>query len=202
MLSHIENVNAKGRVFPYELRSVHTEMNKTNFEIGLTGSKPDLEGIVELQRLNHMGVVPEERQEAEGFVTMEYSVEALEKMRGNYQHAVAKVKNKIVGYALVMLKECGAEFPALAPMFRELDEAVNKKYFVVAQVCIDRGFRGQGIFEGLMQILKVQMKSDFELVVTEVSRRNQRSFKAYARIGFREISEQGNVEWQVVGLEW
>ncbi len=177
-------------------------MNKIAFEIGLTGTKPDLEGIVELQRLNHLGVVPEERQEAEGFVTMEYSVESLEKMRGNYQHAVAKIKNKVVGYALVMLKECGGSFPALAPMFRELDESVNKKYFVVAQVCIAREFRGQGIFEGLFEMLKVQKKSDLENVVTEDSRRKHRSFKAYARIGFREISEQGNVEWQVVGMQW
>lgn len=66
----------------------------------LSDAPGDLEGIVELQRLNHSGAVAADLWATRGFVTMEYTVAQLQLMRGGYRHAVAKSGSIVVGYAL------------------------------------------------------------------------------------------------------
>ena len=173
-------------------------------KLELSNQVRDLERIVELQRLNRPHAVPADLWETEGFVTMEYTVEQLQQMSGPYRHVVAKFDGIVVGYALVMLKECRASFPFLDDMFGEAEAGIDGSYFVMGQVCVDGAFRGKGIFRKLYHALREQMRADFDCVVTEVSTRNERSMRAHQALGFKNVKDESlqTSEWRVIAWDW
>ncbi|MES2373039.1 MAG: GNAT family N-acetyltransferase [Bacteroidota bacterium] len=180
-------------------------------ELELTDSPAELEQIVELQRLNHIDKVDAALWETEGFVTLEFTVQKLRQMKGAYKHVVAKVNNKVVGYALVLLRQHSEHFPFLDEMFRTIDAAVfngyavkEKKYFVMGQICVEKKFRGKGLFKTLYHKLKEQMQEDFDFVVTEVSKKNVRSVNAHKRVGFKDLTDVDSdaTEWKVIAWDW
>ncbi|HWX00750.1 GNAT family N-acetyltransferase [Collimonas sp.] len=171
----------------------------------------ELEQIVALQRLNRLDAVAADERDTEGFVTMEYTVRELQLMRGGYRHVVAKSGDAVIGYALVMLTESRASFPFLETMFRDAEAAVFKgmpmrenRYFVMGQICVGQAFRGMGIFRKLYETLRMQMRADYDFVVTEVSVHNARSMRAHQRVGFREIANENAdaSEWRVIVWDW
>lgn len=179
--------------------------------IELSDLAGDLERIIALQAANHASALPSEQGAADGFVTMRYTAAQLRAMCGAYRHVVAKSDGVVVGYALVMLKECRATFPFLDAMFRDAEAGfldghalLGKPYFVMGQVCIDKTFRGKGIFRALYRALREQMRAQFDLVVTEVSTRNARSMAAHRGIGFRSVKdvEDEASEWRVIAWDW
>jgi len=185
-------------------------MNKVQLE--LTDATNDLQQIIELQRLNHINIVEADLWETEGFVTLEFTVEKLEQMKGNYKHVVAKSHGTVIGYALVLLRECSVFFPFLDDMFHTIDAAVfngdpvkEKRYFVMGQICVEKEFRGKGLFKALYRKLKEQMSDDFDFVVTEVSKKNVRSVNAHKQVGFKSINDAGHdpdTEWKVIAWDW
>lgn len=177
----------------------------------LAAAPAELEQIIALQRRNHPDAVPPAQRQEQGFVTMEYTVAQLQSMCGRYRHAIAKAGDTVVGYALVMLSEQRADFPFLLPMFEAIDAAsLNGRpvsagnYVVMGQVCIDRAYRGQGLFRALYGLLRQQLQADFELIATEVSVNNARSLRAHRQTGFCTIwPEPGSTaEWQVLAWDW
>jgi GNAT superfamily N-acetyltransferase len=179
--------------------------------LDLSASVDDLEQIIALQKLNRTPVVAEQDWATQGFVTMEYTVQQLLEMAGGYQHIVARAGVQVIGYALVMQKECRAAFPALEDMFAHADACVvngkpmrDTPYFVMGQVCVAQAFRGQGVFRRLYQALSGRMRADFALVVTEVSVRNVRSMRAHEKIGFRNIrpADDPAAQWRTMVWDW
>jgi hypothetical protein len=77
-------------------------------------------------------------------------------------------------------------------------------YYVMGQICIDKGYRGQGLFERLYHKHKDVYQSEFDFIITEVATRNQRSLKAHLRIGFETIDTYTDNldEWAVVVWDW
>ncbi len=176
-------------------------------QLELTDAKGDLEQIIELQRANHVSAIQAALWATDGFVTLEYDMEKLTVMKGKYKHVVARAKNKVVGYALVLLKEQQKYFPLLADMFTTIEAASfhgeslkQKTWFVMGQICVDKDYREQGLFRKLYQKLKEQMQQDFDLIVTEVSTKNIRSVNAHREIGFTKVEEAGggSEEWDVI----
>jgi ribosomal protein S18 acetylase RimI-like enzyme len=78
-------------------------------------------------------------------------------------------------------------------------------YFVMAQICIDKQFRGIGIFKALYYSLADQMGSSFEKVIIEVSPNNIKSMFAHQNIGFEVINtvknKEGLVDWNVMSWD-
>lgn len=163
-------------------------------------SRPDLEQILALQRSNLPGAAP--GQEQQGFVTLQYTVPLLESVCGPYRHVIAKDGGQVVGYTLVLLPEAKEHFPEIEGMYGVVDawRAPGTRYFVMGQVCVAEGYRGQGVFRGLYHKLREEMQPHFDFVATDVSRKNVRSMNAHAGVGFREIN-QGS-PWQVIVWDW
>jgi GNAT superfamily N-acetyltransferase len=163
-------------------------------------SHADLEQILALQRSNLPGAAP--GQDAQGFVTLQYTVPLLESVCGPYRHVIAKDGGQVVGYALVLLPEAKEHFPEIGNLFEAVDawRAADARYFVMGQVCVAGGYRGQGVFRGLYHKLREEMRAHFDFVATDVSRKNLRSMNAHAGVGFQEIN-QGS-PWQVIVWDW
>lgn len=170
-------------------------------EFSLSATPDDFERIIALQRLNHADTVGTGADD--GFVSLAHTPATLAQVMGPYRHVLAKSGDTLAGYALVMLRQQSALFPLLDSMFSVADQCVgDQPYFVMGQVCVAQAFRGQGVFDGLYDTLRTQMRPHFPLVVTEVSRLNQRSMRAHARVGFRPIGDDPASPWQVIAWDW
>ena len=170
----------------------------------------DLQGILDLQQKNLIKAISEEEFKQQGFVTVEHDFEVLKKMNSPYPHVIAKSGEKVVGYALTMLKETRDFVPVLDPMFGQIDDLSyegrllkHSKYLTMGQICIAKEFRGQGIFYQLYDFYKKQFSKDFDYVVTEVSERNKRSLRAHSKAGFDVIHRFSDAtdDWILVILK-
>lgn len=172
----------------------------------------ELQQILALQKLNLPTTITTEELKKEGFVTVHHDLDLLREMNEPFPHILAKVDPDVVGYALVMLKRLKNRIPILIPMFQQVDaltfqnQALNEvDYFVMGQVCIQKGHRGKGIFQGLYEKMKEEMSLSFSYVITEVATRNVRSMRAHEKVGFQILKiYQGaeGEEWAILIWDW
>jgi len=183
------------------------------WNVGLVGERAELEQILELQRRNHVAAVTPEQARAQGFVTARHSLESLEAMHALAPSVVARAVpgGQLAGYALVMLREARAYVPILEPMFQLLESLrwrgtplAALRYYVMGQICIAEPFRGQGVVRALYESHQLHYGERFELLVTEISTRNQRSLRAHARVGFEPVHRYRDDvdEWEIVAWDW
>lgn len=174
-------------------------------------SPEDIRQILDLQQQNLYSNISADELAREGFVTVAHDFDILSAMNEPYPHIVAKEKGRVVGYALVTLKDFKTQIPELIGLFAHLDQVAYQNrllmevpYFVMGQVCIAKGFRGQGLFGGLYRQMRKQMAGHFELVVTSVAKRNQRSVRAHEKVGFQILKQfQDELDdWVIVGWDW
>ena len=169
------------------------------FQFSLTDLTEDFEKILLLNRLNNIERLDSKLWASEGFLTTKYDIHQLERMRGAYKHVVAKHQGDVIGYALVLLREDTSVSPYPDTIFEFVDaNKVNDKclkniqYFVMTQICVDKNFRGMGVFKALYKKLSEQMSTNFEKVVIKVSGKNIRSLNAHQNIGFKIIENQNS----------
>ena len=171
----------------------------------------DLNGILKLQKQNLTKNLNPKEVEQEGFVTVEHHLQLLEKMNQPYGHIIAKEGEKVIGYTLVMLKRIAPEIPALMPLFEKINQLeyqggslAKARYFIMGQVCVAKGYRGQGVFSGLYREMSSRMQENFDYIITEISTENKRSLRAHAKVGFKNILEYvapSGKSWVIVLLE-
>lgn len=151
----------------------------------------EIEQLLALQQSNLPANISPEEAIEQGFVTVEHDFELMQAMNNAEAHIVAKDGDKVVGYCLVMLDSFQDRIPVLQPMF-DLFVTLNYQgkplndyhFFVMGQVCIDKAYRGQGVFDGMYAQLGKTYAHKYDFVITEVATRNQRSIKAHQRVGF------------------
>jgi hypothetical protein len=178
-------------------------VNPINYTVAQTDS--DLFGILKLQRQNLASAISREEALEQGFVTVEHDFALLKRMNEPYPHIIAKDVDIVVGYTLVMLRELRKEIPVLVEMFEKIDSISydgkilrDANYVTMGQVCIAKGYRGRGIFQGLYAEMAKRLTGIFEYIITEVSLRNPRSIRAHEKVGFETVKEYKSRE----GEDW
>ena len=176
-------------------------------------TESDLQQMLDLQKRNLEKNLEAGELAAQGFVTADHSLALLAEMNQEGPHAIAKMENQIIGYALVMTETFKMRLPVLVPMFDEIAATHYRgkslseyRYFVMGQVCIDKPYRGQGVFSGLYQAMRKRFENQYDLVVTEISARNPRSIRAHEKVGFEAVhryrSEEDGEDWVLVVWDW
>lgn len=172
----------------------------------------ELEQILGLQKQNVEKVLDQDEVKSQGFVTVHHDLPLLEAMNTPYPHIIAKDGDQVVGYTLVMLRSFKDQVPVLISMFDQIN-AINyegqllkdSSYFIMGQVCIDKAYRGQGLFVRLYHKMRDVMANQFDYIITEVADRNTRSIAAHAKVGFKNIksytSEKGE-DWAILLWDW
>ena len=171
----------------------------------------DLEDILKLQRKNLRGQLSAEEITSQGFVYIEHDFAQLSKMNHPHPHTIAKSDNRLIVYALVLLKDYAVDVPILYDLFQVINSFKYKrkllkdeKYFVMGLVCIDKAFRSKNVFKGLYKHLAISMNKDFNYIITEVSVNNTRSLRAHEKIGFETLVEHTDKldqRWRIIILE-
>lgn len=174
-------------------------------------SQNELVGILELQQMNLEANLSKDELQQEGFVTVHHDLELLSAMNKPHPHIIAKDGSNLIGYALVMLSSFGNAIPVLVPMFKQINDILhenkklsNLKYFVMGQVCISKKYRGQGVFAGLYNRMRIEMENDFDYIITEIAARNKRSLRAHEKVGFvllESYADANGEEWVIVLLQ-
>jgi len=181
-----------------------------NIYFDIVKSKDDLEQILALQAENLKENLPESMRFQDGFVTVNHTLDQLAQMNIELPQIVAKADDQIIGYALAMPQSMKFHIKSLIPMFEMLDQLIfngkplkDYEYYVMGQICIQKEYRGKGIFKGLYEMHKTLFYKNFDLCVTEISTANPRSIKAHEKIGFQTINAYRDDidEWNVVVLE-
>ncbi|SDL48747.1 L-amino acid N-acyltransferase YncA [Catalinimonas alkaloidigena] len=182
-------------------------------EIRLAHTQRDLEGILNLQRLNLPAALSSEELAQQGFVTVQHDLPLLQRMHAAAPSVVAvDDAGEVVSYCLAMLPAFRDDVPVLRPMFQLLDglsfqneRLGDTTYLVCGQVCVGKPVRGQGAFDRMYAHLQAQYQLQFRYMVTEIAARNARSLRAHARVGFvpfhRYTAPDGEV-WDIVGWDW
>jgi len=174
-------------------------------------NQEDIQQILELQWMNLPINISTSEAKDQGFVTVHHDIDILTAMNEKFQHVIAKHEGKIIGYTLVMLPEFGNRIPVLTSMFDKINQLSfndkslkNTPYFVMGQVCVDKKFRGQGVFYGLYQKMKIEMSTHFDCIITEIATRNTRSMRAHEKVGFEtiDIYSTSKEEWAIVAWDW
>ena len=165
-------------------------------EYGIVEKDEDLRSILELQKRNLPQAISQAESNIEGFVTIDHEFDLLKGLNEPYPHIVARKEGKIIGYTLVMLPVWKDKIDVLKPMFIELERSEYQekklstyKYFVMGQICIDKDWRRKGVFRGLYSEMSNRMRKDHDLIITEISNKNQRSLNAHKNVGFSSIKE-------------
>lgn len=168
-------------------------------EYSRVSSKKELEEILKLQKRNLPGQLSKEEIEKEGFVTITHTLELLNRMNDASPHILAKRSDKVVGYALCMHPKFSMEIPIIQSMFKEIGSILSEgeSFMVMGQICVDKSYRGQGVFRGLYNAMKHAVLPEFNCIVTEVDATNQRSLNAHLAIGFKTIKK-----YHSDGREW
>jgi hypothetical protein len=173
----------------------------------------DIRQILDLQRANKEDSISEEEAKEQGFVTISHDFELLKSMSEGAPQIVARnADGVVVGYALVMPASFEEKIPLLHSIHQRMEKieyrgkaASDRNYFVMGQVCISKGYRGQGVFDGMYQKMRSDLSGQYDCVVTAVAVRNTRSRRAHGRVGFKTIqlfSTIGVEDWDLVLWDW
>jgi ribosomal protein S18 acetylase RimI-like enzyme len=171
----------------------------------------ELQQIIQLSHQNLRTKILEEEKKSQGFVTWNYSLELLQKMHTLHPNVIVKDGNIVAGYAMVALKEARYFHSDLEAMINHLEQLTYNgktlseyKYYVMGQICVDKAYRGKGVFEMLYKKHKTLFENDYDFVVTEISTTNPRSLHAHEKVGFKIIYTYPDAldEWNVVLWDW
>ncbi|WP_316803829.1 GNAT family N-acetyltransferase [Pedobacter nototheniae] len=175
-------------------------------------TEQELLAILALQKANlGINLTASEAME-QGFVTAYHTLAELNKLNHIEPHIIAVDNGKVAAYVLAMTAQSRFDIAILIPMFEMFAEITYQKkfitdynYLVVGQVCVDKNYRGQGIFDEVYNAYKKQYQNKYDFAITEVATKNLRSMKAHNRIGFKEIhrfTAPDGIEWSVVLWDW
>lgn len=174
----------------------------------------EIRQILALQAQNIGSALSTETIESQGFLTVRHDPDVLRRMNEAYPSVIAKDGNQLAGYALVMPREFAPDIPVLLPLFEMLEHLSwrgkllrdTPRWFVMGQVCVAAGYRGQGVFDGMYGKMKESCRADFDFTVTEVAERNKRSLRAHERVGFQTLhtypDDLTGEDWRVIVLDF
>ena len=168
-------------------------------------TEEELREILALQQRNLYDTVPIDERKKEGFVTVSHTLELLTQMNDTCPHVIAKASDTLIGYALCMHPKFGDSIAVLRPMFTEIDlvRPATEPYMAMGQICIAKGYRGQGIFRQLYETMRIGLKSEYSTIITEVDAENTRSLRAHYAVGFSDLKtylSEGR-EWKLLALK-
>ena len=160
----------------------------------------DLDGLLDLLQANHVNSIPE-NEKKDGFVTTnitrEQLCELIDKENGV---TVAIDKGQMIGFALAGSWDFWKPLPLFAYMIEHLREfqlhghtLTEENSYQYGPVCVDRTYRGTGVFERLFTYSLESMAPRYPYMATFINQINPRSYAAHTRKAGME--ESGKFDW-------
>ena len=186
----------------------------TTIDYGIGYLAPsEIDSLLELQKENLSVNLDTETIESQGYVSFRYNPTIIENMMAEEPQIIARSEGEVVGYALVATVEVMRTIEVAVPMLDMIEELSFKgkpcrdqKYYIVGQVCVKAGYRGQGIFDAIYEGHRAAFSERYDFTVTEIAVDNGRSLAAHHRMGFETIhvffDAVNGKEWHVVAWDF
>lgn len=154
----------------------------------LLATMDDFDGILALLKANHAdNLTPEEK--TEGFVTTNFTREQMETLIVQEKGVViAKENGRVVGFATAAPWDFWAQWPLFTYMIDHLEEytfqgktLTVENCYQYGPVCVDRAFRGTGLFQKLFYASLESMAYRFPVMATFINQVNPRSYRAHTK---------------------
>ncbi|MET0299548.1 MAG: hypothetical protein ABW036_07295, partial [Flavitalea sp.] len=120
---------------------------------GITKNENDLHQILALQEKNLKQNLNDDQKATEGFLTMQFSYELMYNLHKLAPSIVVRDGDKIIAYAIVLMKEGRDFYTDLEEMFVNLEKLhwkgislASYKFYVMGQICVDKDYRGKNVF--------------------------------------------------------
>lgn len=179
----------------------------------LARTDDDLRGILTLQQQNLVRNLPPDVQAGQGFVTLQYTLDQMQQMHALGPSVITKDGERVVGYAITATPDTRTFVPELGSLFDQIDtlnydgQPLSQfPHYVMGQVCVADGYRGQGLFDRMYQHHRQCYSDRYRMLITDISARNTRSMRAHERVGFQPLHhfhEPGAGEtWVLVVWDW
>ncbi len=168
-------------------------------------SDDELRQILAIQKRNLKANLALKERQIEGYITVPHTFGILKKMNDACPHILAMDGDLVAGYALVMLHSFKYEMDILTPMFDAADRLLKgKNYLAMGQICVDKPYRGQGVFKGMYTFYKQELSTQYDCLFTEVATHNTRSIEAHKKVGFTILQTQvtDGTSWDLVNWDW
>ena len=158
----------------------------------------DFQQIVELQNKNLRSTLSDSEQE-NGFLSAAFSIEHFQEMNDDLCVVACFDNERICGYLAAGSIEFKKKFPLVAGMidcFSKISyknkSLINYQSFISGPICIDKNYRGMGIFEKLIAStlnFLLQQSNSPDLMTAFISSNNLRSTNAHKKIGMEVVGE-------------
>lgn len=167
--------------------------------------------IEQLSRSNSIANLLDEIKKKEGFVTWSYSIDDLRILHTIAPSVIAKDGDKVVGYALVLVREAADNYAPFSqtlemvkPLIYQEKPILDYRVYFMGQICVAQDYRGQGVVNLLYQFHKEHLSPGYDMLLTEISVNNPRSQKAHEKVGFKTIHthKDEKEEWNTVLWDW
>ena len=148
----------------------------------------DAKGILSLLKANHVSSLTEEEQK-EGFVTTYFTDEQMETLIEKEKGVIIAVDNdKVVAFATAAPWSFWAQWPLFTYMIEHLAEysledvtLTEENSYQYGPVCVDKAYRGTGLFQKVFYASLESMEARFPIMATFINQINPRSYAAHTR---------------------
>lgn len=174
-------------------------------------NEAELRGILALQARNLRADLDEVEAAEEGFLIARHHPAALQRMNESQPSIIALNNEEVVGYVLPATQAVRDEHPLMADLFNKIDLLHHRgeplrglDYIVVAQVCVAKGHRGEGLVQRMYERLREALQGRYRYAITDIAKANRRSLQAHLKTGFQVIHliEYDQLQWDVLLWDW
>ncbi len=163
--------------------------------ISRAANQSDIPGIRALQeRYLHRSLSAEERKS--GFVTTPFTEEQIADRVENDGLFITEDKDQIIAYVFAGkwdFFERWPIFPYMTSRFPDLNyknfEISTSATFQYGPVCVDKKYRGKGVFNETFETMRLEWLREFPLSITFINAINSVSVRAHTKLGWEEIDQ-------------
>jgi hypothetical protein len=130
-----------------------------------------------------------EEDKADGFITTAFTKAHLTRLieveNGLF---IACVNNKIIAYVMAASWDFWSQWPMFQFMIENLHDSLDREQHITKEnsyqygpVCVDKIFRGQGVFESIFNFSLQEMSKRYPIMVTFINKVNLRSYEAHTK---------------------
>jgi len=145
----------------------------------------DWQAVLALQEAN-LGWNLEDDDRAGGFLSARFSRAQFEAMNSAGAVVIARDHGALVGYACASTQASNTGVPIIAAMMAEFPQLTfrgrpvqSPETIIYGPVCVERACRGKGIFRGLIEALKRELRGRYGTAVAFIAKSNSRSPAAH-----------------------
>jgi hypothetical protein len=176
-------------------------------KVKLVSTDSEIDQMAELSLANLRTRLSSETMAQEGFITWEYTSEALHAVHQVVPSVVVLDRDVLAGYAISLTSDCIPVYPPMAQTWNHISSLRNlgsERFYLMGQICVAPSYRGQGVVDLLYQGHRSYFSPDFDFLATEISTSNVRSRKAHLKVGFEIIDTYRDAvdQWDVVLWDW